>query len=93
MRHAGTQEIETERLVLRRLTPEDAGMMYQNWANDPQVTKFLRWEPHKNRAGDRRSAGGMGHPLPEPGLLPVGHCGKGFRAGVWQHQHLQCSAR
>ena len=34
MRHAGTQEIETERLVLRRLTPEDAGMM--------------RWEPHKN---------------------------------------------
>ena len=37
--------------------------------------------------------GGMGHTLPEPGLLPVGHCGKGFRAGVWQHQHLQCSAR
>lgn len=49
MRHAGTQEIETERLVLRRLTPEDAEMMYQNWANDPQVTKFLRWEPHKTR--------------------------------------------
>ena len=48
MRHAGTQEMETERLVLRRLTPEDAGMMYQNWANDPQVTKYLRWEPHKN---------------------------------------------
>lgn len=53
MRHAGTQEIETERLVLRRLTPEDAGMMYQNWANDPQVTKYLRWEPHKN-AGETR---------------------------------------
>lgn len=48
MRHAGTQEIETERLILRRLTPEDAGMMYTNWANDPQVTKYLRWEPHKN---------------------------------------------
>lgn len=43
MRHAGTQEIETERLILRRLTPEDAGMMYTNWANDPQVTKYLRW--------------------------------------------------
>ena len=40
MRHAGTQEIETERLILRRLTPEDAGMMYMNWANDPQVTKY-----------------------------------------------------
>lgn len=47
MRHAGTQEIETERLILRRLAPEDAEMMYTNWASDPQVTKYLRWEPHK----------------------------------------------
>lgn len=23
-------------------------MMYANWANDPDVTRFLRWEPHKN---------------------------------------------
>ena len=38
MRHAGTQTIETERLLLRPLTPEDAPMMYANWANDPDVT-------------------------------------------------------
>ena len=50
MRHAGTQEIETPRLLLRRLTPEDAPMMYRNWANDSDVTRFLRWEPHKNEA-------------------------------------------
>lgn len=48
MRHAGTQTIETERLLLRPLTPEDAPMMYVNWANDPDVTRWLRWEPHKN---------------------------------------------
>ena len=48
MRHAGTQTIETERLLLRPLTPEDAPMMYTNWANDPDVTRWLRWEPHKN---------------------------------------------
>ena len=48
MRHAGTQELETDRLFLRRLLPEDADMMYANWASDPQVTRFLRWEPHKN---------------------------------------------
>ena len=48
MRHAGTQTIETERLLLRPLTPEDAPMMYANWANDPDVTRWLRWEPHKN---------------------------------------------
>ena len=28
MRHAGTQTIETERLLLLPLTPEDAPMMY-----------------------------------------------------------------
>ena len=48
MRHAGTQEIVTERLLLRRLLPQDAEMMYENWASDSQVTRFLRWEPHRN---------------------------------------------
>lgn len=48
MRHAGTEPIETERLVLRRLMPEDAPAMYKNWASDPAVTRWLRWEPHKD---------------------------------------------
>lgn len=48
MRHAGTQPIETERLLLRRLLAQDAGMMYENWASDPEVTRYLRWEPHRN---------------------------------------------
>ena len=48
MRHIGTQEIETPRLLLRRLTPADAPAMYRNWANDPAVTRYLRWEPHKD---------------------------------------------
>lgn len=53
MRHAGTRVIETERLVLRPLTPEDAPMMYANWASDPAVTRFLRWEPHRDEAATR----------------------------------------
>ena len=48
MRHAGTQEIETPRLLLRRLLPSDAPMMYANWASDPAVTRWLRWTPHKD---------------------------------------------
>lgn len=48
MRHAGTETIETERLVLRRLLPEDAPDMFKNWASDPAVTRWLRWEPHKD---------------------------------------------
>lgn len=48
VKHLGTKQIETERLILRRFTVEDAEKMYQNWANDPEVTKFLMWPTHKN---------------------------------------------
>lgn len=46
--HKGTITLETERLILRRFVPEDAGSMYNNWANNPKVTKFLTWQPHKD---------------------------------------------
>src|SRR5699024_9874908 len=48
MRHLGTQVLETERLILRPMTTGDAIPMFETWANDPQVTRFLRWEPHKD---------------------------------------------
>ncbi len=44
--HKGTQTIATPRLVLRRFSPEDAEAMFQNWANDPRVTRYLTWQPH-----------------------------------------------
>lgn len=46
MLHTGTQTIETERLVLRRLAISDAQQMYANWACDKEVTAFLTWQPH-----------------------------------------------
>ena len=46
MRHCGTKPIETERLLLRRFTLDDARAMYENWASDPDVTKFLTWPAH-----------------------------------------------
>ena len=46
MNHCGTQTIETERLVLRRFTLDDADAMYRNWASDPDVTEYLTWPPH-----------------------------------------------
>lgn len=45
--HKGTAVIQTERLVLRRFTREDANDMFNNWANDERVTKYLRWMPHQ----------------------------------------------
>lgn len=47
MKHAGTKTIETARLVLRRLEPTDAEMMFRNWTGDDHVTRFLRWDAHK----------------------------------------------
>ena len=44
--HKGTQTIRTARLTLRRFTVEDAQQMYDNWASDARVTRFLTWEPH-----------------------------------------------
>lgn len=43
MKHLGTKEIETTRLLLRPFRMEDAEAMYCNWASDPEVTKFLSW--------------------------------------------------
>lgn len=46
--HKGTQTIKTQRLILRRFTVNDASDMFNNWANDERVTRFLTWEPHGN---------------------------------------------
>lgn len=40
--------IETERLLLRHFVIEDAERMFNNWANDPEVTKYMTWNPHEN---------------------------------------------
>ncbi len=44
--HQGTQRIETERLLLRRAVAEDAQTMFDNWASDDAVTKYLTWPTH-----------------------------------------------
>ena len=48
MKHIGTTTFETKRLILRRFTIEDAEAMYNNWASDAEVTKFLTWPTHKS---------------------------------------------
>ena len=50
MEHIGTKVIETERLILRPFTMEDAQPMFENWASDPEVTKFLTWPAHDSVA-------------------------------------------
>ena len=46
--HKGTKTIETDRLILRRFTMEDAEPMFRNWASDDQVTKHMTWPTHES---------------------------------------------
>lgn len=46
MKHLGTQEIQTERLVLRKFKCTDVKPAFNNWCNDDLVTKYLTWPSH-----------------------------------------------
>ncbi len=46
MKHKGTTPLYTSRLILRPFKESDAKPMFEHWAKDPAVTKYLRWPPH-----------------------------------------------
>lgn len=48
MNHKGTVNLETSRLLLRKFTIEDAPAVFNNWASDSEVTKYLMWPPHNS---------------------------------------------
>lgn len=48
LNHRGTINLETERLILRPFKEEDAEKMYNGWATDPDVTRYVTWAPHES---------------------------------------------
>lgn len=46
--HIGTQNINTNRLKLRKFNENDAEDIFKTWINDPEVAKFMVWNPQKN---------------------------------------------
>jgi len=42
------EQIETERLILRKPRMDDAPAVFLGWVQDPEVTHFLTWRPHEN---------------------------------------------
>jgi len=53
LHEVGTQPLTTARLRLRRLSTDDTDSMFDNWASDPEVTKFLTWPAYTDRAALR----------------------------------------
>ena len=37
------REIETKRLLLRKLRKDDAESIFRNWASDSEVAKYVTW--------------------------------------------------
>lgn len=49
LNHIGTRKIETERLILRAFTINDVDAVFDNWANDDDICKYMRWTKHKSK--------------------------------------------
>lgn len=48
LHHGGSPILPCDRIVLRPFAAEDAPLMFKNWANDPDVTRYMTWFPHKD---------------------------------------------
>lgn len=47
------EQIETERLVLRRPTARDVSTIFETYASDPEVTRWVGWPRHRRRSETR----------------------------------------
>jgi len=41
------EHITTERLILRTPRQDDARAIFEGWAQDQEVTRYLTWRPHQ----------------------------------------------
>ena len=44
----GTKNLETDRLILRKVKKEDAIEAYKNWCSNDMVSKYVTWDKHEN---------------------------------------------
>jgi uncharacterized protein len=51
--HKGSVTLETERLILRRFTLDDAGAMLRNLYGDAEAMRYLPWETHTDISKSR----------------------------------------
>ena len=42
------EAVSTNRLILRKTEIHDHTAVYEHWAREPEITKYLTWRPHKS---------------------------------------------
>ena len=47
------ERLNTRRLILRRPTLPDAEPIFEEYAQDPEVTRYLAWQPHRSLSDTR----------------------------------------
>jgi len=52
------EEFFTDRFLIRRIVPADAGSVYEGWNTDLAVTKYLTWKPHTEISQTQRALEG-----------------------------------
>lgn len=53
--HKGTVTLETERLILRKFKKDDFKDIFQ-WASNPEVNRYVSYQPHKTLADSKKIA-------------------------------------
>lgn len=48
MKLIGTKDLETERLILRKVKADDASEAYKTWCSDERVCRYVLWDVHKD---------------------------------------------
>ena len=54
MRNPPPETLATSRLALRKPVPEDASAIFERWAQDPDITRYLIWRPHTSMVESER---------------------------------------
>ena len=67
VKHVGTCELETKRLILRKFKRDDAVMVFNNWASDEEVTRYVAWPIHHHIATWHTWGHSCLHPQDRPG--------------------------
>lgn len=48
LKHLGTIELNTDRLILKRISLNDSYKMYVNFAGDNKVARYMSWDAFNN---------------------------------------------
>lgn len=96
MTHKGTATLETERLILRTFTPDDAESMFQNIASDPDVVRFMLYDRCDTIEATRKHIDQWLRYFDEPGareLFAIVLKSTGEVIGTIDHAELDTEAR